>query len=201
MGAIQIIQIWDSSFFRLACHGIFVGYQLSNLGIGFIQIPGNDSFYGANDNAGRLVAAIKPVDAVVALGRRICIGVNVKGIVGTGLHATLAADAAVIVKIHNAVSPGVKCCCGTNFNARCIRTMIAAMDRKFPSAIWENTFLNIFNMSSIYTKGNIMFRLTRNRTGMAANALTIIYDKSVIHTIFFVSQYRTLLRIHFFQDP
>ena len=61
--------------------------------------------------------------------------------------------------------------------------MITPMDRKFPCAFWENTFLNIFHMSAIDTNRNIKFAFTGHSAGMTADTLSVIYDKSVIQAI------------------
>jgi hypothetical protein len=113
------------------------------------------------------------------------IGINIKGIIGTSLHAGFTPNATVIIKIHDTICAGVKSSGGANFHTGSIGTMIATMNRKFPCVIGEFTFFNVFHMGTIHTDWNIVFAFTGYSTGMAADAQSIIYNKPVIHVILF----------------
>jgi hypothetical protein len=113
------------------------------------------------------------------------IGINIKGIIGTSLHAGFTPNATVIVKIHDTICASVKSSGRANFRTGSIGTMITTMNRKFPSVIGEFTFFNIFHMGTIHTDWNIVFTFTCHSAGMAANAQSIIYNKPVIHVILF----------------
>ncbi|CUV09209.1 hypothetical protein MGWOODY_Mmi705 [hydrothermal vent metagenome] len=113
------------------------------------------------------------------------IRINIKGIIGTSLHTGFTPNATVIIKIHDAICAGVKSSGGANFHTGRIGTMIATMNRKFPSVIGKFTFFNVFHMGTIHTDWDIVFAFTGHSTSMAADAQSIIYNKAVIHVILF----------------
>ena len=61
--------------------------------------------------------------------------------------------------------------------------MIAPMNAKFSCHIRIGSFLNILDMSPIYSDWNIVFRLTSDGASMASNALTIINNEAEINHI------------------
>ena len=75
---------------------------------GIVEIAGDDRPLGADDHTGRLEPDLHPVRAVVALRGRVGVGVDVECVVRAGLHAGLAADAAVAVEIDDPVGPPVE---------------------------------------------------------------------------------------------
>jgi hypothetical protein len=99
------------------------------------------------------------------------------------LHAGFTSDAAVIIKINNTISARMKCGGWANFYTRRIGAMVTSMDGKLPSVVWELTLFYIFHMSTIHTDGNIVLTFASNGAGMATDAHSIIYYKSVIHLI------------------
>jgi len=121
------------------------------------------------------------VGTVITLGRRVSIGIHVKGIIGTSLHTGFTSDAAIVIKINNTISTSMKRSGGANFNTRRIGTMVASMDGKFSSGIWESPLFNIFHMGAIHTDGNIMLTFASHCAGMASDTHAVIYYKSVIH--------------------
>src|SRR5260370_16244928 len=72
-----------------------------------IQIPGKNCLRGADDDASRLQLGFHAVSAEVAFGGGVEIGIDVEGVIGAGLHATLAADTSLIVKIDDSVGASV----------------------------------------------------------------------------------------------
>ena len=65
---------------------------------------------------------------VIAFGGGMGFGIDIKGIVGAGLHTTLATDTASLVKINDSVRAYEEGRDRTNFDARRIRAMIASHD-------------------------------------------------------------------------
>ena len=61
--------------------------------------------------------------------------------------------------------------------------MVTTMNRKFPGIVGEFTFFDIFHMGAVYADRNIKFAFARHGAGMAADTLSVIYDKSVIHLV------------------
>jgi hypothetical protein len=121
--------------------------------------------------------------AIITFRRRIGFRIDIQSIIRAGLHTGFTSNATITIKIHNAVSTGVKRGGWTYFHTRRIGAMVTAMDRKFTCAVRKLTFFDIFNVSAVYTDRNIKFAFTRYRTGMTANTLPVIYNKSVIHKI------------------
>jgi hypothetical protein len=61
--------------------------------------------------------------------------------------------------------------------------MVATMNRKFPRAFGEFTFLNVFHMGTIDANRHIVLTFASHGAGMASDTHSIIYNKSVIHLI------------------
>ena len=135
----------------------------------------------ADVHAGRFEADVHPVGAVIALGSGAGIWVNVERIVGAGLHAGLAADAAVFVKINDAIGPEIKGLHWADFNAGCIRAVVAAHHGEHPAGMREHSFFHLLNPSPEHANGHIVLRFTGGGAGVATNALSVVNDKAVFH--------------------
>ena len=120
---------------------------------------------------------------IITFCRRVGFRINIKCIIGTRLHTGFTSDTTVIIKINNTVCSRIKCSCRTYFYTRCIGTMVTTMNRKFPRAFREFTFLNVFHVGAIDTNRHIVLTFASHSAGMASNAHSIIYNKSVIHLI------------------
>ena len=121
--------------------------------------------------------------AVVALCCSVGLRINVQRIIGTRLHARFTSDTAIIIKINNTVRSRIKCSCRAYFHTRRIGTMVTTMNRKFPRAFRKFTFLNVFHVGAIDANRHIVLTFASHGAGMASNAHSIIYNKSVIHLI------------------
>jgi hypothetical protein len=62
--------------------------------------------------------------------------------------------------------------------------MIAAHDREKPSRVGKGSFLHLFYPGPKNTYRYFVFRLACRGTGMAANALSVVNNKSVTHNVF-----------------
>ena len=71
--------------------------------LGVVEVAHPDRLGGADHDAGRLEPLVDAVGAEVALGRGVGVLVDVERVVRAGLHAALAADAAVAVEVDDAV--------------------------------------------------------------------------------------------------
>src|SRR5712692_1592474 len=85
--------------------------------LGVIEIARDDRLLRADDDASGLESHLDPVRAEVALRGRVRLGVNVERVVGAGLHAGLAADAALAVEIDDAVGTAEERKRRADFNA------------------------------------------------------------------------------------
>lgn len=135
---------------------------------------------GADDDAGRFEAHIDAVRAVIAFSGSVRLRVDIKSVVGAGLHAGFTTDAAAVVKVDDAILSPVQCRDWTNLDAGCVVTVIAAHHRKEPSRIRELTLFDVLDPSSIDAHWDVVFRLTCNRAGMTADTAAIVDNESKV---------------------
>ena len=57
--------------------------------------------------------------------------------------------------------------------------MVTSENRKMAAGLRKLPLLDVLYPCPIYTNGNIVLCLTRNRTGMTSNAAVLINDKAV----------------------
>jgi hypothetical protein len=117
--------------------------------------------------------------AKVTLGGRVGRGVYVKSVIRAGLHAGLAADAAVGVKVHHAVVTLVQRRDGTNGNARRPLAVIAAHHREQAAIVGKSALLDVFDPRAVNADGNLMLAFASDGAGMATNALAVIDHEAV----------------------
>ena len=134
----------------------------------------------ADVDAGGFQSDVNPMCAIIALGRRVSVGVDVQSIVGAGLHTSLTANAASIVKIDNAVLSSEQCRNWADFDTRGVIAMVAAHDRKKPSRLWEFSLLNVLDPRSIDSDCDFMFALTSDRASVTTDTATVVDYKTVI---------------------
>jgi hypothetical protein len=101
--AFDIEQLGSGSLLRLPHRDVLACQHVTDLAGGIVHVPGDDGMFRANDDAGRLQANICTVGAVMALGGRAGIWIDVDGIVWTRLQARLAANANAPVEFDDAV--------------------------------------------------------------------------------------------------
>ena len=84
--------------------------------------------FRADNDARGLQTHVYAMGAKIAFGRCVTMGIDIKRIVRAGLHARFAADAALVVKINDAVVAAKESDRGTNLDARRGIAMIATQD-------------------------------------------------------------------------
>ena len=117
---------------------------------------------------------------VVAFGGGVRVGINIECVVGTGLHASLAADTAAIVEIDDPVTAAEQSRDRANFHAGSIVAMIATHHGEQATRLRELPFFDIFDPRSIYTDGNFVLAFAGDRAGMTADTAAVINDESVV---------------------
>src|SRR5207245_11046568 len=142
-----------------------------------------DQLTRSADEVGGLEVDLDPVHAVVALGRRLRLGIDVERVVGAGLHARLAADATVAVEIHDAVGPPVQRHRGADGHARRVVAVIAAHDGEVAPRIRERPLLDVLDPGAVDSERHLVLFLAGDRTGVAANALPLVDHETVTHLI------------------
>jgi hypothetical protein len=108
------------------------------------------------------------------------LGIDVQRVVGTGLHAGFAADAAAIVKVDNPVVAPIQGRDRANLNAGGVVAVIAPHYRKESAGIGEFTLLNVFDPSSVDANRNVVLRLAGHRAGVAADTATVVDDETQV---------------------
>ena len=149
-------------------------HEAENFRFRIIDIADHNGLLRADVNAGGVQSMIHAMGAEIAFGRRLCVRVNVDGIIGAGLGAGSAADASLFVEIYNAVLALKQGPHRTDVHAGRIFAMITSHNGKVTSRIRKNTLFDVFYPGSVYPDGDIMFGLTRHRAGMASDAFSII---------------------------
>ncbi len=179
--AVDVKQVGHGAFFRFAHHGLVAGQQFADFGMRIVHVARNDRVFGADYHAGGFEADVDAMRAVVALGRRVGVGIDIQGIVRTGLHAGFAADAAVLVEVHDAVGAGVERFHGTDFDAGSIGAVVATQHREQPPGIGESAFFHLFDPGAKHPDGYFVFAFTGGGAGVAADTLAVVDDKTVFH--------------------
>ena len=104
---------------------------------------------------------------------------NVDGIVGAGLHAGLAADAAAGVKVDDGILAHGQTGRWANLYARCIRTVIASQDMESPLGPGVNPFFEVLDPGLVDADGIGMLRLACNGAGVATDTAAVVDDESI----------------------
>ena len=97
------------------------------------------------------------------------------------MHACLAADAATVVEIYDAVVPPVQGGGGTDRRTRSVIAMIAPHHPKVTRCMRELALFDVFYPGTKNANGDLVFLFTRNGARVAADAAVLIDDKSVSH--------------------
>jgi hypothetical protein len=120
--------------------------------------------------------------AEVTLRRSALVGIDVDRIVGAGLHAGLASDAALGTEIHDAIFALIHRGDGTDSDARRIFAVIATRDLEDPPGIGEHALFHILHPGAVHAERNMVFGFTGHGACMAADALSVVDDKAVSHS-------------------
>jgi hypothetical protein len=98
------------------------------------------------------------------------------------LHARFAADATLVIEIHDAIVTAKQRNRGTNLYARRIVAMIASQYREVAPSIRIGAFFNVLDPCAIHAERNIVFFLASHRARVTADAPVLIDDEPVTHS-------------------
>jgi hypothetical protein len=70
---------------------------------------------------------------------------------------------------------------GAYLNTGRIFAMVTSKYGKMAAGIWKFPLLDVLHPCPIYTNGNIVLFLARDRAGVTANTAILVYDKTVAH--------------------
>lgn len=137
---------------------------------------------GRADNlAGRFEPYFHTVSAKVAFRCGVGIGIDVKGIVRTGLHTGLAANATLAVKINDTIGAAEEGYSRANLNTGRVIAVVASEYGEVTPGVGKFAFFDVLDPCAVNTYRNIMLFLAGNRAGMASYTAILIDDKTVTH--------------------
>src|ERR1700756_4064334 len=177
----DIEQFGPGTLLRFAHTNLLHGDPTANLAAGVVKIPGEYRLGRADNFASWFETHFDPGSVEIAFRGGVAVGINIQRIVGTGLHAGFAANAAFVIEIDNAIRPSEQGHRGTNFNARRIVAMIAAQHREVAAGIGITAFFNVLYPRPIYPDGDVVLFFTSDGTGVTADAAVLIDQESVTH--------------------
>src|SRR5262249_60117914 len=112
------------------------------------------------------------VRAVVTLGCRVRVGIDVERVVGTGLHARLAADAAAAIEVDDAVGAAVERHRRADGNARRVVAVVAAQHGEVTPRVGERALLDVLHPGAEGAQWHPVLFLAGHRAGVTADAAT-----------------------------
>ena len=130
---------------RLADGNFFRGDDAADAARGIVEVAGDDRLRRADDHAGGFDAVLDAMRAEIALRRGHGVRIDVERVVGAGLHAALAADAAAVVEIDDAVRAIVQGDGGADLDAGSILAMIAAQNAEVAARVGELALLDVLD--------------------------------------------------------
>src|SRR5262249_16601622 len=142
---------------------------------------GDDGPLGADDDARGLQADFEAMSAVVAFGRSARGGIDIERVVGTGLHARLAADTADAVAVHDAVRASLERDGGTDVDPRRLVAVITSEDREVASRVRERPTLHVLDPRAERAQRHLILFLASDRAGVTADAFSLIDHEAVTH--------------------
>jgi len=118
------------------------------------------------------------VVAHVALVRRVRFRVDVQRVVGTCVHARLAANAIVVLEVDDAVVRTEQRRGRADRHARRVFALVAPHDVELAGDVGEGTGLDVLDPRSIDAERHVVFALAGNGASMTANAVVTVEKKA-----------------------
>ena len=137
----------------------------------------------ADDLAGRFESYFHTVSAKVAFRCGVGIGIDVKGIVGAGLHARLAANAEVVVKVNDAIGAVEEGYSRANLDTGRVVAVVTPEYGEMALGLRKFAFLDILDPCAVNTYRNIMLFLAGNRASVTSYTAVLVDDESVAHSL------------------
>ena len=107
----------------------------------------------------------------------ICLGVNVNRVIRACVHASLASNAVVVIKVHHAVGGSKQCRSWTDLHTGRIVTLVAAHDGKMSGRFGELTLFDVFDPGTIYSQRYVVFAFARDSARVASDTGLAIEKK------------------------
>src|SRR5947209_7013657 len=150
-----------------------------NLRTRVMHIARDNSAFRADRDTCRFQSHFRTMSAIIALGRRLAIWINIERVIGACLHTRFTTDTATRIEVYNTIAAFIERPGRTNGHTGSIITVIAAVDQKITARIRELALLNILDPRAIDSNGHIMLGLARHCTSMAPNTLSLVNYKPI----------------------
>ena len=137
----------------------------------------------ANNLAGRFEPHFHTVSAEVAFRCGVVVRFDVKGIVRTGLHAGLAANAEVVVKVNDAIGAVEEGYSRANLDTGRIVAVVTSEYGKVTPGVGKFAFFDVLDPCAVNSYRNIMLFLAGNRASVTSYTAILIDDKTVTHSL------------------
>lgn len=177
----DVVQLGIGSFLRFANLNRVKSLQLRYLALRVVPIAGYDGMGRANIDAGWLEAYLYAVRTVVAFRRCLAVRVDMNGIVGASLHTGLTPDAPLRVEINDSVVAGEQRGDRANGHAGGIGAVVTPHHAEGTVGRGKGALFDVLDPCTVDADGRVVFRLAGHRAGVAADALAVIDNESVVH--------------------
>jgi len=169
-----IEEFWQRLFFRPAdVHG-FTVHDLGDVRRLIIHVADQNRLGRTNHYAGGLQADIDAVRAEVTFLSRMIFGIDEDGVVRTGGHTGLTADADRFVEVDDAVRALEHSGGRARSHARRVRALIAARDLMGSTHLWEHPHVHVLDVCPRDTYGDDVLRLARGSARMATDTASVV---------------------------
>jgi hypothetical protein len=117
----------------------------------------------------------------ITLGCCVVVGINIEGVIGAGLHAALAANTSLIVKVDDSVRTPVESFGGANGNAGGRIAVVTSHHSEVAAGVRVLALLHVLDPGAKDAHRHLVLFLARDGAGMTANAPVLINDEAVAH--------------------
>src|SRR5258708_31260345 len=117
--------------------------------------------------------------AKVALGRGVAVGINIKSVVRTGLHAAFAANAELVVKIDNSIRASKKCVGRADRGAGSGVAVVTSHHAEVAAGVGILTFFDVFHPGAKYADSDLVLLFVRHVAGVSGDTSVLDEYESV----------------------
>ncbi len=155
--------------------------ELADTACRVVDVAHPDGLGGAHLDARRFEADVDAVRAEVALRGGMGVVIDVDRVVRTGLHARLAADASLIVEVHDAVVADEQRLRRACLDAGRVRAVIAPHDAHLAGRGRVLALLHVLDPRTELADWNVVLGLAGDGAGVAADARPLINGEAISH--------------------
>jgi hypothetical protein len=117
--------------------------------------------------------------AEIAFCGRVAFRVKIERVVGTGLHARLASDAAAAIEIHNSVFAAEQRPSRADLNAGGIVAMVAAHHAEMAAGVGKFPLLDVLDPGAEHADWDVVLFFASDGAGMATDAPVVVNYEAV----------------------